>query len=158
MKLGWNCPLSILRGHRSEFPNYDIFLSLKIVLTKAKTVDQMKCHLMWHFIWVFTFCQIIRLWVSRIQRVNSLLIHTFICYYMYVGSGIFDCITLKPICIRFCCWWISSYARRQSVSLMHAESHLISVWYSSNAYWVPLETANQRTPWIFKRAIRLELP
>ena len=29
----------ILRGHRSESPNYDAFLPLKIDLTSAKSVD-----------------------------------------------------------------------------------------------------------------------
>ena len=27
------------KGHRLEFPNYDVFLSLKIVLTSAKSED-----------------------------------------------------------------------------------------------------------------------
>ena len=89
------------------------------------------------------------------RLIPSLFLHLFFIMWEAVYSG---SITLKKICIYFCCWWISCYARRQTVSLMHAESRLISIWYSSNAYLVPLETANQRTPWIFKRAIRLELP
>ena len=41
MQYGWNCPLNILRGHTHtlKFLNYDVFLSLKIVLTTAKSVD-----------------------------------------------------------------------------------------------------------------------
>ena len=41
MQCGWNCPLNILRGHTHtlKFLNYDVFLSLKIVLTAAKSVD-----------------------------------------------------------------------------------------------------------------------
>ena len=38
-KCNKDCPLYILRGHKSEFPNYDVFKSLKIGLTSAKRVD-----------------------------------------------------------------------------------------------------------------------
>ena len=39
MQYGWDCPLNILRGRRLKFPNYDVFLSLRIVLTSAKSVE-----------------------------------------------------------------------------------------------------------------------
>ena len=32
-------PTMPCKGHRLEFPNYDVFLSLKIVLTSAKSED-----------------------------------------------------------------------------------------------------------------------
>ena len=35
-----------LRGHWLEFPNYDVFASLMIVLTSAKSVDPDE---MWHY-------------------------------------------------------------------------------------------------------------
>ena len=39
MQQGCDCPLFIIRGHRSEFLNYDAFLSLKVVLTSTKCED-----------------------------------------------------------------------------------------------------------------------
>ena len=33
------CLLYMLRGHRTEFPNYDVFLSLKIVMVSANSID-----------------------------------------------------------------------------------------------------------------------
>ena len=33
------CPIYILRSQRMEFPNYDVFKSLMIVLTSAKSVE-----------------------------------------------------------------------------------------------------------------------
>ena len=40
----------------SEFPNYDVFLNMKIVLSLQTVTVQMlkKCYIMRHFIWVFT--------------------------------------------------------------------------------------------------------
>ena len=37
--IGWNSPFHILRARRSELPNYNAFLFLKIVLTSTKSVD-----------------------------------------------------------------------------------------------------------------------
>ena len=37
--IGWDCPLYFLRGHRMELPNYDVFMSLMIVTTSAKSED-----------------------------------------------------------------------------------------------------------------------
>ena len=34
-----DCPLYILRGHRSIFPNYDVLTSLKIVITLTNVAD-----------------------------------------------------------------------------------------------------------------------
>ena len=48
-------------GHRSEFPNFDIFLSLKIVFTSAKSVDpdempiSVAFHLAFHFLSKYPF-------------------------------------------------------------------------------------------------------
>ena len=41
-----------------EFPNFgvQVFLSLKAVFVIANTVDLMKCHILWHFIKVYTVC------------------------------------------------------------------------------------------------------
>ena len=64
--------INILRGHthKLKFLNYDVFLSLKIVLTTAKSVDTDEMHILWHFIWVFTVCQSTCLGGFSIQRVK----------------------------------------------------------------------------------------
>ena len=41
----------------SEFPHYDVFISLKIVFTITKVQTLMKFRILQHFIWVFTVCQ-----------------------------------------------------------------------------------------------------
>ena len=38
MQIGWDCLLYILRGHRSEFPNYDVFKFMKIILSQQKVL------------------------------------------------------------------------------------------------------------------------
>ena len=42
--------MELLRGHRSEFPNYDVLKSLKIVLTSAKSAepDEMQLYAAFH--------------------------------------------------------------------------------------------------------------
>ena len=37
--IGWDHPLHVLRGHRVPYPNYDVFLSLRIVFTLTNSVD-----------------------------------------------------------------------------------------------------------------------
>ena len=39
LPLTWDGSLHILRGHRLDFTNNDVFLSLNIVLTLANSVD-----------------------------------------------------------------------------------------------------------------------
>ena len=60
--ISMGCRLCTLRGHRQNFLNYDVFLSLTVVLILAKSADpdemqHNKCSIMLHFIWVFTACQ-----------------------------------------------------------------------------------------------------
>ena len=47
----------------------------------------MKCHIMWHFIWVFTVCQSTRLGISslHVKRVNNYLILSK-TFYSNIGS------------------------------------------------------------------------
>ena len=42
--------MGLLRGHRMKFPNYDVFKSLKIVLTSAKSAepDEMQLYAAFH--------------------------------------------------------------------------------------------------------------
>ena len=47
-----------------------VFFCLKIFFTFTNSVDPDECHMMWHFIRVFTVCKSTRLGVSHIQRVN----------------------------------------------------------------------------------------
>ena len=60
-------------GHRSKFLLNDVFLSLKIVIILANSAhpDEMPPYVA--FIWVFTFCQITCLQVSRVERVKILM-------------------------------------------------------------------------------------
>ena len=61
----------ILRGHRLNFPkNVLNFLSLKIDFVIANSAMLMKCHNIWHFMWVFTVCQSTHLRVFGLQRVK----------------------------------------------------------------------------------------
>ena len=39
IRIAWICPFCILRGHRSNFLNFNIFLSLKIVFIVANSAD-----------------------------------------------------------------------------------------------------------------------
>ena len=39
MQKRWDCPLYIQKGHRLVFQTYHVFLSLKLVLTSAKSED-----------------------------------------------------------------------------------------------------------------------
>ena len=56
----------VLKGHRSKFLNFDIFLSLKIVLILANSVDHDEIS---QFILVFfTVCQSTFLQVSGVKR------------------------------------------------------------------------------------------
>ena len=41
----------------SYFLNFNIFLSLKIVVILANSADPDEMSPMWHFSWVFTVCQ-----------------------------------------------------------------------------------------------------
>ena len=59
--MGLSIIIIILRGHRSKFPNYNVFKPLKIVLTSAKSVvpDEMQhnaaFHLGLHFLQLYSF-------------------------------------------------------------------------------------------------------
>ena len=47
-------------------------LELEGCFILENSVDLMKCHILWHFIWVFSVCQSTHLRVSSIQRVMSI--------------------------------------------------------------------------------------
>ena len=55
-------------GHRLEFPKYTVFLSLKIDFVLENSADPMQCHLVRHFILVFTVFQSISFRVSGLQE------------------------------------------------------------------------------------------
>ena len=57
-------------GHRLFFSNRIAFLSLKIILSKQLIQTLMKCHIMQHFIWVFTVCYRAYVGVTCILRVK----------------------------------------------------------------------------------------
>ena len=59
-----------IRGHKLKFPNYDVFKSLKIVLTSTKSVDpgEMQHYAAFHL--GLHFLLSTPLGVSRIQSVN----------------------------------------------------------------------------------------
>ena len=57
IKLGH--PLVILRGIRLEFPNNDIFPSLKIVSISAKSVEPDQIPQKVTFIWIFAICLVV---------------------------------------------------------------------------------------------------
>ena len=59
-----------IRGHKLKFPNYDVFMSLKIVLTSTKSVDpgEMQHYAAFHL--GLHFLLSTPLGVSRIQSVN----------------------------------------------------------------------------------------
>ena len=78
-------PFCILKGHRSKFLNFDIFLSLKIAFILAKSaLTLMNCHIMLHFIWVFTVCQSTSLNPFCIKFVTIYIsAHNFVILYFY---------------------------------------------------------------------------
>ena len=59
-------------GHCKNFLNFDVFLSLKVVLILANSVDPDGMQHYAVFIWAFTVYQSTYLGVSTIQRVNIL--------------------------------------------------------------------------------------
>ena len=60
--------MCIATGQKLKLPGTTVFLSLKIILVLANSVDPDE--IMQHFIWVFTVCQSMHLGVNSIQRVK----------------------------------------------------------------------------------------
>ena len=73
-------PLCTFRGHRYRFLNYEVFLSLLIVLILATVQTLLKCSITLHFIWVFTVCQITRLEVFQNTKESN-------CYLVIARGG-----------------------------------------------------------------------
>ena len=50
------------------FPNNVEFLSVNIIFILANSADLVKCHVLWHFIWVFTVCKSARFRASGLRN------------------------------------------------------------------------------------------
>ena len=59
--------------------NYETCICVPF-LSKQTVQTWMKCHLLWHFIWVFTVCQIINMVIPVCQAVSSMkrVLHAFL--------------------------------------------------------------------------------
>ena len=66
-----------LRGHKLEFPNFDLFLNLKVVLMTAKSVD----------ILVLTVCQSFQ--NTKVNSACSIILHVFCCLHNFFKIDIF---------------------------------------------------------------------
>ena len=70
IQLEWDCPVLYIKGSQVTFLNYNVFLSLQVVLILANSedLDEMPRFAAFHL--GLTVCQSTRLGVSSIQRVN----------------------------------------------------------------------------------------
>ena len=64
--LGWF--IVYIKKSQVKFQTKIVFLTLRIVLVLANSVDPDNCAFMQHFIWVFTVCQSTHLEVSSRQK------------------------------------------------------------------------------------------